>query len=100
MSTAVGQTTRINTPAIIDTEGVALAANPERLGWSIQNVGTAKIYVRLGGTASSTVFDYVLKGGSGNSDGLGAMVGENAGTVYTGIITVAGSSPLFVVMEH
>lgn len=99
MAIQVSQTIRINVPSI-QSSATALAANAERQGWTIQNVGTNPIFVSLGGTASATVFHYVLKGGTGNSDGLGALVGETAGTVYTGAITIAGSSPLYVVMEH
>ncbi len=100
MATLVQQTTRINVPAINGTAGVALAANPERLGWTIQNVGSAVVYVCLGSTATTSVFHYILKGGSGDSDGLGALIGETTGTVYTGVITFAGSSPKIVAMEH
>ncbi len=96
----VGQTTRINTPSIIATAGTALASNPERLGWSIQNVGQNPIFVRLGGSATTDVFHYILKGGSADSDGLGAMVGESMGTVYTGIITFTGTTPKIVALEH
>lgn len=99
MASLVQQTIRINTPAIIST-ATALASNPERLGWSIQNTGTNPLFVLLGAGASTTVFHQVLKGGTGNSDGLGASMGETAGTVYTGIITIAGTSPLYVVLEH
>lgn len=95
----VGQTIRINTPTIIGT-ATALASNPERLGWNIQNTGTNPLFVLLGSGASTTVFHQVLKGGSGNEDGLGAAWGETSGTVYTGIITVAGTSPRYVVTEH
>jgi hypothetical protein len=87
-----------NTPAIIST-ATALAANPARGAWQIQNVGTNPLFVLLGSGASTTVFHKVLKGGTGNSDGLGADWGQFNGVVYTGIITIAGTSPLYVVTE-
>lgn len=99
MAVVVGQTTRTNTPSI-QTSATAIASNTERLGWSIQNVGTNPLFVLLGSGASATIFHYVLKGGTGASDGLGASVGETSGTVYTGIITVGGTSPTYVVLEH
>lgn len=95
----VGQTTSVNTPAIISS-ATALAANQYRQGWQIQNVGTNPLFVLLGSGASSTVFHAVLKAGSGPSDGLGASISQMSGTVYTGIITIAGTSPLYVVLEQ
>lgn len=88
-----------NIPAIVSGAGTALASNSARAGWSIQNLGTNPLFVRLGSSASTSVFHYVLKGGTGNDDGLGAFLSQTTGTVYTGIITVAGTSPRFVVME-
>lgn len=99
MATTTLSTSKINTPSILSAAS-ALIVNLNRLGWTIQNVGTNPLFVCLGGTASSTVFHYVLKAGTGASDGLGGLVGENGGTVYTGAITIAGTSPLYVVMEH
>lgn len=99
MSTLVQQTTRINTPAIASA-ATALASNTERLGWNIQNLATTPLFVLLGPSASTTVFHYVLKGGTGADDGLGASIGETSGTVYTGIITIAGTSPRYTVLEH
>lgn len=100
MATLVQQTSSANTPAIISSAGTALASNKERIGWSIQNLGTNPLFVLLGPGASTSVFHMVLKGGTGNDDGLGATMNETSGTVYTGIITVAGSTPRFVVLEH
>ena len=87
-----------NTPSIL-TDATGIPANAQRAGWSIQNTGTNPLFVRLGGTASDTVFHYVLKGGTGDKDGLGAMVAQTSGTVFTGAISVAGTSPKYVVME-
>lgn len=87
-----------NTPAIL-TDATGIPENTNRGGWAIQNVGTNPIFVRLGGTASSTVFHFVLKGGTGDSDGNGAMVAQTSGTVFTGAISVAGTTPKYVVME-
>lgn len=96
----VGQTIRINVPAIVTSAGTALAANSERLGWQIQNTGTNPLFVNLGGTASASVFHSVLKGSAVAEDGSGGSMSQTTGTVYTGAITVAGTSPRFVVLEH
>lgn len=93
----VYQTARINTPAIVNTEGLALASFPDRRGWSIQNVGQNPVFVRLGGTASSTVYHRVLKGGSADSDGNGGVFEQTTGVVFTGDIYIAGTTPKVVV---
>lgn len=94
------KTKQINTPAIVTSAGTALAANPDRNSWSIQNVGQNPLFIRLGDTASSTVFHYVLKGGTADSDGTGGSYSEDgSGAVYTGLISVAGTTPKFVVRE-
>ena len=95
----VYQTTNANTPSILTTAGTAIAANSARRGWSIQNVGQNPVFINLGGTASSTVYHYVLKGGTADSDGLGGSVSQTDGTVFTGTITFAGTTPKIVVME-
>lgn len=87
-----------NTPEIASA-ATALAANPARCSWSIQNLGTNALFVRRGSGASSTVFHHVLKAGTGNDDGSGGSVSEEAGVVYTGILTIAGTSPRYVVTE-
>lgn len=87
-----------NTPAIIST-ATALAANTARKGWQIQNTGTNPLFVLLGTGASTSVFHAVLKGGTGASDGLGGSISQTSGVVYQGIITIAGTSPLYVVLE-
>lgn len=91
-------TTSYNTPAI-KTDATALASNTHRIGWMIQNVGTNPLFVRLGDTASDTVFHFVLKGGTGDKDGLGGSYEQMKGAIFTGIITVAGTSPKYVVLE-
>jgi len=88
-----------NTPSILTAAGVALAANPVRGGWQIQNQGTNPLFVLLGTGASTTVFHTILKGGSVADDGLGASMSQEGGCVYTGVITVAGTTPRFTVME-
>lgn len=97
MATVVS-TKSINTPSILSS-ATALAANNARIGWSIQNLGTNPLFVLLGSGASTTVFHYVLKGGTANDDGLGGSLVFNDITVYNGIVTIAGTSPRYVVTE-
>lgn len=98
IATGNGGVSTANTPAIIST-AIAIAANENRKGWQIQNVGTNPLFILLGDGASTTVFHAVLKGGSGASDGLGGSIAQTAGVIYQGKITVAGTSPSYVVME-
>lgn len=87
-----------NTPSIASST-TALAENTARAGWQIQNLGTNALFVLLGSGASTSVFHAVLKGGTGNDDGLGASMSQMQGTVYTGVITIAGTSPRYTVLE-
>lgn len=87
-----------STPTIVSA-ATALASNTARIGWGIQNVGTNPLFVLFGSGATSSVFHKVLKGGTGNSDGLGGSLDYDGPTVYNGIITIAGTSPLYVVYE-
>jgi len=87
-----------NTPEIASAT-TALAANEARCSWSIQNLGQNPLFVRRGSGASTTVFHHVLKAATANDDGTGGSVSEEAGVVYDGIITIAGTSPRYVVTE-
>jgi len=87
-----------NTPSIASA-ATAIAANTARIAWTIQNLGTNALFVRLGSGASTTVFHFVLKAGTANDDGLGGICSDAEGVVYTGIITIAGTSPRYTVLE-
>lgn len=92
------QTININTPSISNS-ATALVSNPARTGWSIQNLGTNPLFVLMGTGASTSVFHVVLKAGTGNDDGSGGAVGQEQGVVFTGPITIAGTSPRYTVSE-
>ncbi len=98
-SLTVTSSQNINTPTILTSAGTALAANPARIAWGIQNTGTNPLFVLMGSGASATVFHRVLKGGTGAEDGLGGSLDYTNGSIYNGIITVGGTSPRFVVFE-
>lgn len=86
----------INTPSIIAGDGstgvVILAENTARIGFSVQNVGTTTAYVRIGGSASATVYHYAIKGGTADNDGLGGSLTFTGPTVPSGVITMFGAS--------
>ena len=96
--TVIYPTSNSNTPSIASA-ATAIASNPKRIAWSIQNLGQNALFVLLGSGASTTVFHVVLKAGSANDDGSGGSISQEAGVVYTGIITIAGSSPRYTVTE-
>lgn len=87
-----------NTPSIASAT-TALAANSARTGWSIQNLGTNPLFVRFASGASTTVFHRVLAAGSVNDDGTGGALSQTDGVVYTGVISIAGTSPRYTVTE-
>lgn len=90
-----------NTPQVIAGDGSSsiqvLPSNPARIGFGIQSVGTTTVYLQLGSGATATVFHMVLKGGTGNNDGLGASFSMTSGAVYTGPVTFFGASTARVV---
>lgn len=90
----------ISTPSLIAGNGssgvTVLVANPARIGFSIQNVGTTTAYILIGGVATSTVYNYAIKGGTGNNDGTGGSVSFFSGAVPTGIVTIYGASTAIV----
>lgn len=94
----IAQKQHANTPSIASAT-TALAANKERVGLMIQNLGTNPLFVRFGTGASTTVFHAVLKGGTGNDDGLGGSLSMFEGVVYIGIVSIAGTSPRYTVTE-
>ena len=95
----VQQTNNANTPSI-SSATTALASNTARIAWNIQNLGQNPLYVLLGTGASTTVFHIVLKAGTSNDDGTGGSVAQEDGVIYTGAITVAGTSPRYTVLEQ
>lgn len=96
---AIHQTGAASSTPSIASAATALASNPARRHWCIQNLGTNPLFVRLATGASATVFDFVLKAGVANDDGLGGVATSGEGLVYTGIITIAGTSPRYTSAE-
>lgn len=87
-----------NTPEILSS-ATAIAANPARIAFSIQNLGQNALFILLGSGASTSVFHTVLKGGSSNDDGTGGTYSMESGAIYNGIVSVAGTSPRYVITE-
>lgn len=98
MSINVDPASQANTPAILTSAGDILAENVNRRFFSVQNVGTNPVFIRLGTGASTTVFHSVIKGGTGNSDGLGGSY-SSTNVCYTGVVSIDGTTPKVVVTE-
>lgn len=96
--TIISSVSLANTPSIASA-ATALAANKARGAWMIQNLGTNALFVLLGSGASTTVFHVVLKAAAGNDDGSGGVFSQEEGVVWSGIVTVAGTSPRYTVTE-
>jgi hypothetical protein len=94
----VYQSQNSNTPSILSS-ATAIAANPKRIGFTIENQGTNPLFVLLGSGASTTVFHRILKGSAVQDDGSGDSLEQMNGVVYTGIVTIAGTSPRYTVLE-
>lgn len=88
----------VNHSGIIAT-ATALAANPSRCAIKLSNLGTNTLYVKFGTGATTSDFDFPLSPGTVNDDGKGASYESPELYIYNGIITVAGTSPRYVVME-
>lgn len=99
MAMFVQPTQAANTPSI-QSSATALAANPARVAWQIQNLGTNPLFVLQGTGASTTLFHFVLKGAGVQDDGSGGSYTDSASSTYTGVVTVAGTSPRYVVLER
>ncbi len=94
----IRQTQNSNTPTVA-TDATAAAANSARIGFRIQNQGTNKLYVLFGTGASTSVYHVILKASTGAADGTGGEFVMMGPTVYTGIVTVAGTNPSYTVLE-
>lgn len=87
--------TSANTPAIASAT-TAITANSSRESFLIQNLGTNVLYVLMGAGASTTVFHFALQPGASNDDGNGGSVYSNE---WSGIVSIAGTSPRYTVTE-
>lgn len=97
LRTIPSPSTTANTPAIVTAAASdALAANSSRKIWSIQNLGTNPLFVRLGTGASTTVFHFILKPGTVADDGNGQYLSDE---IWKGVVSYAGTSPRLVVTE-
>lgn len=91
--------TRNATVTPVASATTALASNPARVGFMLQNLGTNALFVKYGTGASTTDFSVVLKASTGQDDGTGGIITSADTAVYTGIITIDGTTPRYSVTE-
>lgn len=78
----------------------AAVANPARASYKIQNLGTNALFVKEGASASATDFSYVLAAGTGNDNGTGGSYESPSGEVWTGALSIAGTTPRYVLIQR
>lgn len=81
------------------TSTTALALNSARVGFQIQNQGTNPLFVYFGTGAATNKYHFILKASTGAADGSGGSYAMLGGDVYRGLITVAGTSPSYSILE-
>lgn len=87
--------------AIITSAGTALNANEARSNYFIQNCGQNPLFVKEGTGASTSDFTFILAAGvTANDNGTGGSKESAAEGCWTGAISVAGTSPRFVITER
>ena len=94
--------TQATTVPTVQTSTTALAANPARIAFMIQNQDNANpLKVCFGAGASTSQYHVVLKAATGAADGTGGSIAQEAGTVYNGVITVfSAGTPSYTVWEQ
>ncbi len=83
----------------IASNATALASNKARVGFMIQNLSTNPLFIKYGTEASTTDFSVVLRGSTVQDDGTGGVLTSADTAVYTGVITIAGTTPRYSVTE-
>jgi hypothetical protein len=76
--------------------GDAIQSNLSRTDIQIQNQGTNVLYVKFGTGCTTTNYDLILVSCTAAADGKG---GFYSNTGYTGIVSVAGTSPSYTITE-
>lgn len=84
----------------IASSTTAAAANVARANYFIQNLGQNPLFVKEGSGASSSDFTFVLAAGSANDNGTGGSMNSSSDGCWTGIITIAGTSPRYTYTER
>lgn len=76
--------------------GDAIQTNLSRTDFQIQNQGTNALYIKFGTGCTTVNYDMILTASSVAANGTG---GFYSNTGYTGIVSVAGTSPSYTITE-
>lgn len=98
MAISIESSSQVHSTTGITSSSVALQENLNRRDIIIQNLGTNTLYIKFGENATTTDFNLILKGGDANNDGNGGVV-SYSNLSYTGVISVAGTSPRYVATD-
>jgi len=91
---------RKSTNSGIASATTALAASEGRANYFIQNLGTNALFVKEGASASVTDFTFVLAAGTVNDNGTGGSKSSEVDGCWTGIISIAGTSPRYTITQR
>lgn len=83
----------------VSSVATALAANRARCAFVIVNVGTNPLLVKYGDGASASDYSVPLKACTIAGDGTGGSLAMESNAMWTGIISVAGTSPSYIATE-
>jgi len=78
----------------------ALAANPARISYFVQNLGTNPLFVKEGTGASVTDFTAICAAGTVNDNGTAGSIGSPSDSVFVGAISIAGTTPRYTITER
>lgn len=92
------QSTGVNGNAIGTGNGSIISGNSNRLAFSVQNLTTGVLFLKLGAGASATSFSQLLKADSAVLAGNGGVYIDDFG-IWTGVVSVSGDSPSYVYWE-
>lgn len=91
---------QVSSTSQIASATTAAEPNTARISYVIFNLGTNPLFVKEGASATTSDFSYVLAAGSSNDNGTGGAYESPSTQVYTGVITIAGTSPRYVIVER
>lgn len=87
------------TSAADQSATTALTYNEKRYAWRLQNVGANPLFYKKGIGCSTTDYTGILAGETTPKLGEGGVVSESGDGVYLGVITIAGTTPAYVMSE-
>lgn len=91
---------RKSTNSGIISAATAALPNEARYNYFIQNLGTNPLFVKEGLSASTTDFTCILGASGVQDDGSGGSISCGDDGIWTGAITVAGTSPRYTITER